>query len=282
MNLRFFLKCLALTVPVLLAGCKSSSSVQRSDASALTPAFDLAAYKNKVVSQAPKMKALTAKISLSLQAGSKNIAASGSLKMKKDEVIQLSITFLGMEVGRMEFTPKDVLLVDRFNKQYVRAPYGNVDFLRNARLDFNALQALFWNELFVPGESQLSDQVLKRFAVNEQDDYVVFDLTDAPQLVYSFQTVKGNGLLDCTTIRGKDASDPMTFTWRYGDFTEAEGQTFPGRMSLAVGGLKKGSYTLDIALSKFTTASDWETTTQISSKYKQRSVNDIMRQLMAL
>ena len=172
---------LLLVTALMLSGCKSSKTVQSGKMPDAVPAFDVNAYKNRVVARAARPSALTARLALTLKAGTKEISVNGSLRMQRDDVIQLSLTFLGMEVGRMEFTQQDVLLVDRFNKQYVRVPYGELDFLQRARLDFEALQALFWNELFVPGSSGKLSELMSRFKVSEYGDYVRFVLDDAPQ-----------------------------------------------------------------------------------------------------
>ena len=66
---------------------------------------------------------------MDINLGQKDLSVNGTLRMKRNDVVQLSLTFLGMEVGRMEFTPSDVLIIDRFNKQYVRASYDEVSFL---------------------------------------------------------------------------------------------------------------------------------------------------------
>lgn len=273
---------LLLVTALMLSGCKSSKTVQSGKMPDAVPAFDVNAYKNRVVARAARPSALTARLALTLKAGTKEISVNGSLRMQRDDVIQLSLTFLGMEVGRMEFTQQDVLLVDRFNKQYVRVPYGELDFLQRARLDFEALQALFWNELFVPGSSGKLSELMSRFKVSEHGDYVRFVLDDAPQLTYDFQTVRGNGLLDQTTISGKTSGDATKFVGRYGDFTDVSGYTFPTRIQFAVEGLRRGNYSLDMTLSRLSTSDKWEKRTEISSKYRQRTVNDIMRQLMSL
>ena len=231
---------LLLVTALILSGCKSSKTVQSGKMPDAVPAFDVNAYKNRVVARAARPSALTARLALTLKAGTKEISVNGSLRMQRDDVIQLSLTFLGMEVGRMEFTQQDVLLVDRFNKQYVRVPYGELDFLQRARLDFEALQALFWNELFVPGSSGKLSELMSRFKVSEYGDYVRFVLDDAPQLTYDFQTVRGNGLLDQTTISGKTSGDATKFVGRYGDFTDVSGYTFPTRIQFAVEGLRRG------------------------------------------
>jgi hypothetical protein len=51
-----------------------------------------------------------------------------------------------MEVARLEFTPQEVLLIDRVNKQYVRAKYEEVNFLKRNDISFQALQKRFWDE----------------------------------------------------------------------------------------------------------------------------------------
>ena len=64
---------------------------------------------------------LTAKAGVKLESGRNNVSVNGTLRMKRDEVIQLSLAFLGlMEVGRMEITPDYFMLIDRMKQQYVR------------------------------------------------------------------------------------------------------------------------------------------------------------------
>ncbi len=54
--------------------------------------------------------------------------------MRKVEVIriQLFIPILGTEVGRLEFTPNYVLIIDHLHKEYIKADYTQVDFLKEA------------------------------------------------------------------------------------------------------------------------------------------------------
>lgn len=198
---------LLLVTALVLSGCKSSKTVQSGKMPDAVPAFDVNAYKNRVVARSARPSALTARLALTLKAGTKEISVNGSLRMQRDDVIQLSLTFLGMEVGRMEFTQQDVLLVDRFNKQYVRVPYGELDFLQRARLDFEALQALFWNELFVPGSSGKLSELMSRFKVSEYGDYVRFVLDDAPQLTYDSRR---SGATVCSTRLLSAAKRPAT------------------------------------------------------------------------
>ena len=86
--------------------------------------------------------------------------------MKKDDVIRIRLVALGiMEVGRLEFTKDYVLIQDKFHKKYVQEDYNKVSFLKDNGLDFYALQALLWNQLYIPGKGELSKSDLKEFRV---------------------------------------------------------------------------------------------------------------------
>ena len=101
-----------------------------------------------------KVAFVGSKLKFSVTVGDQEISLTGNLRMKRGDVIQLSMTYpLVGEVCRMEFTASEVLVVDRINVRYVRASYGQIDFLRSANLDYNALESIFWNEIFYPGAS---------------------------------------------------------------------------------------------------------------------------------
>ena len=115
------------------------------------------AYLGKVTANAQNVKNLVASIDFNLKSGSKNVSVDGKLSMRKDEVIRIQLSPMGlMEVGRMEFSKDSVLIIDRIHKQYLKSSYDQVSFLRNNGIDFQSLQALFWNQLFVPGEKDCS------------------------------------------------------------------------------------------------------------------------------
>mgnify|MGYP002521810596 FL=1 len=265
-----FIFILALT----MAGCKSGRNLQKDkDEGATTEAL----YKYKVVGNSQSEKAVTGKMKISIQAGDKNISLSGNLKMMRNDVIQLSLSFLGIEVGRMEFSPKDVLILDRVHKQYARVDYTKIDFLQSAKLDFNALQALFWNELFVPGTADVST-ALNYFRVSESGDHTLLILSTAPQFDYSFLTITNTAKINRTTIRPKNIDNQDNLECRYSNFVKLGGKTFPSSIRLQFKGDKK-TYTLDMNLSNLNNDSDWTTHTNVSSKYSPMDINKLLDKL---
>src|SRR5574344_1221780 len=109
-------------------------------------------FAQKVSDQQIYAKNIVGSLSFNIKAGDKDITVPGSLHMRKDQIIrlQLFIPLLGSEVGRIDFTPTAVLIVDRIHKQYIKADYNQIDFLQKQGLSFYSLQALFWNQLLLP------------------------------------------------------------------------------------------------------------------------------------
>lgn len=237
------------------------------------------AYVRRVVENASSSKTLTAKLKLNLSGQGKSVSLSGTLRMKRGDVIQLSASFpIVGEVGRMEFTRDEVLIVDRINTRYVRVPYEKVDFLQQAHLDFNALESVFWNEIFFPG---VADVMLKSgdFTVASSGDHTLLSLTTAPELDYSFLTQTANALLSRTTIAPKSVYDQASLTCIYSDFQRFASGKFPTKINLTFAG-KKDKYGLDMSLSSLNTNADWETRTKVSAKYKQVDADKLLKSMI--
>lgn len=84
----------------------------------------------------------------------------GTLRMRRDDVIQLNLTYNAfvatLQIGTLEITGDRILLVDRMNSQYVDAPWNEVSLLAVKGVDFNLVQSVFWGETPDITTSQLS------------------------------------------------------------------------------------------------------------------------------
>lgn len=90
---------------------------------------------------------ITSRIRLELSSGSSTTTVGGTLRMKRDDVIQLSVVTFGIiEVARIEMTPDNFMLIDKMGKRFVRAAYTDVDFLKASGVDFSMIQKYFWDE----------------------------------------------------------------------------------------------------------------------------------------
>ena len=136
---------------ILLASCRSKKEV----VSTTTTVSDNTtigvppSQGNKQPADAKQQEetCVTAKVRLELASNGKSTSVGGMLRMKRNDVIQLSlVTFGVLEVARIEMTPEYFLLVDKMGRQYVKASYNDVSFLRDADVDFYTIQSYFWNE----------------------------------------------------------------------------------------------------------------------------------------
>lgn len=140
-----------LMLCILLASCRSKKEV----VSTTTTVSDNTtigvppSQGNKQPADAKQQEetCVTAKVRLELSSNGKSTSVGGMLRMKRNDVIQLSlVTFGVLEVARIEMTPDYFLLVDKMGRQYVKASYNDVSFLRDADVDFYTIQSYFWNE----------------------------------------------------------------------------------------------------------------------------------------
>lgn len=274
----------AALLTLTLASCSSSKKMQGSTPAGEPAVFSAEQYLQTVRDNESEATHLTAKLHLKIAMGDQAISSTGTLRMKKDDVIQLSVLdpiLHVTEVGRMEFTRTHVLIIDRFNKQYIDLPYDEVDFLKQANVDFNTLQALFWNELFQPGQDEPQ---AKAYTYQAPDGTAplttgAVDISYTDRILkYRFHTEQPTGTLLQTTISGTRGSGAQ-FVCDYGDFVRFKGKTFPANMTLSFAmGAQSASLTLD--LSSLRDNADWSARTYPPASYTKADTENILRALV--
>jgi hypothetical protein len=223
-------------------------------------------------------EALTAKMSLALDVSGKTNKVNGTMRIKKGEVIQLSIApLLGIEVARAEISPYGVLVIDRMNKRYVRVTFTELQELTNAQLDFHTLQALFLNEIFLPGKKDLTSRDLSAFDIELVGRDVRLDVRKTKRFAYTFLMQGTEALLKESLVGLKDAN--YALSWKYENFRSLGQKQFPNTMILSFMGLKK-PMNATFSLSRLTANSNWESYTKVSDKYEQVKLEDLIKRLL--
>ena len=239
-------------------------------------------FLQKVSDNAQHARFVTSKVKFSVEVGSQQLTLTGNLKMKRDDVIRLRLMAFGfVEAGRLEFTKDYVLVMDRINKQYLRVPYQQLDFMRNSGLDFYALQALFWNELFQPGKTRMTDEMLKSYATDMEGEDAVISM-ESGKLSYRWLADKGNALVKMANILYKDRyRGNYQLNWDYVDFKQNGRKKFPMDHKVKFTTPDK-EVKFEMMLNYLGADEDWETRTEVSGKYREVSVDEILRRFMAL
>ena len=223
-------------------------------------------------------EALTARMSLALDLSGKTTKVNGTMRIKKGEVVQLSIApLLGIEVVRAEISPDGVLVIDRMNKRYVRVSFSELQELTNAQLDFHTLQALFLNEIFLPGKKGLTSRDFSAFDVELMGKDVRLDVRKTKRFSYSFLMQGAEALLKESFVGLKDENYGLS--WRYENFRSFEQRMFPNTMKLSLQGLKN-SMNATFSLSRLSANSNWDSYTNVSDKYVQVKLEDLIKRLL--
>ena len=276
MTRRIF-QLLGVTLMVaFLASCSTTKSIKKSHS---IEGMTETEFVENALENASGWEALTAKMSLTLDLGRKGeTKVSGTLRIKKGEVVQLSIApLLGIEVARAEISPDGILVIDRMNKRYVEVSFAEVKALAKADLDFHTLQALFLNELFLPGKGDLTARDASSFKVEPEAEGVWLNVKRAKRFGYHFLTEAPEALLKESYI-GLNGT-PYGLRWKYDDFRALERKQFPVDMELAFEGGRK-PVKAALALSRLSTNGDWEARTEVSKKYEKVELEEILKILL--
>lgn len=247
-------------------------------------------FVQKVSDQSLYQKNLVSDLSFTLNTGSRNISVPGILHMRRDEVIriQLLIPLIRSEVGRIEFTKDYVLFIDRMHKQYVKASYNDVAFLKDNGINFYSLQALFWNQLFIPGQQRVGESQLSMFSVDlaaVQANNVPVTLLDG-KMAYKWLAESASGLINMAEAKYTSANHGVsTLKWNYGNFQNFGAKKFPVYHEVTIqtqATKQQRTIKAVFELNGLSDNADWESFTTPSNRYQKVGVDEILEKLTKL
>ncbi len=226
---------------------------------------------------------ITSKIKFSVEMGTRQMTLTGNLKMKRDDVIRLQLMAFGfVEAARLEFTPEYALIIDRINKVYLKMPYSHLDFMRNSGIDFYVLQSLFWNELFQPGSSKVTDGGLDKYSTEPGlDDDMVIAMENG-KMSYRWLASRSTARVKMANIMYNDRYRGIyQLNWDYDDFKRNGKTMFPMKHNVSFR-LPEKEVKFEMVLNYMGAEDNWETRTTLSGKYRQVDIDEILRRFMSL
>ena len=246
-------------------------------------------FMQRIADNALYQQNVVANLSFTLNKDGNEITVPGILRMRKDQVIrlQLLVPVLRSEIGRIEFTPDGGLFVDRYHRQYVKAKYSEVDFLRDNGITFYSLQALFWNQLLLPGEQRVGESQLNAFTpdLSSSTDNVPVKYQDG-KIDYAWTASRRSAQILSTLITyHSTAHGTSSLQWDYADFKAFGSKQFPFTHEVKVRTDATGKQIAlgaTFALSDIKADSNWETETTLSSKYEQVTLEEVLQKLIRL
>lgn len=94
------------------------------------------------------VQAISAKLDVDVKAFHLDESSNGSIKMKRGEAIQISLTKFGIEGARVILTPDSILVINKLTRTYLRTSFKEADRALGGEglLTFRNVESYFWNE----------------------------------------------------------------------------------------------------------------------------------------
>ncbi len=176
----------------------------------------------------PLINTFESRMAITLSDGKKEMPLKGSIKIDRDKHIQISIQpFLGIEIVRADFTQDSVCIIDRFNRRYLAVDFETYSENMPADVGFNAIQALFLNEMFDVSDPKFTLKDAKGFKWRSEPngDMVGRNVVNS-SLTQDFFLNPNNSLIETLTTYNQGAH---VLSWEYSDFKPMDNGLFPNR-----------------------------------------------------
>lgn len=267
----------------VVASCGSHrKTVNETSGQVYVDTLERQAFLQKVIDNSQYTRFITSKVKFDLEVGTRQMSLTGYLKMKRDDVIRLQLMAFGfVEAGRLEFTKDYMLVMDRINKLYFKVPYEQVAFLRNSNIDFNVMQGLFWNELFKPKASKVTDTMLNNYKTEFGKEESVISM-DESKLSYRWLAGNATTWLEMCNIMYLDRfRGNYQLNWDYENFQVFNRKYYPTEHIVTLTA-PETEIKMTMSFNSLDNNEDWETRTSISSKYLQVTMDEILARFMSL
>lgn len=219
---------------------------------------------------------LSAKLNVNITSGSRSLSSRASLRMIKDNALQISIQPLfGVEVFRFYIDTDTVVVLDRMNKRYVKESISTVKEQYPMGFDFFTMQSILTNSVFVSGHDEVLESDYNKFNYTRTSDRNYYLIAKDPesQIEYSF-TVNGEDRITFTHLM--EHGEKQSVQWTYSKFTIIDSGVFPHRMNASI---SSNSQRLDTVLefSDIITGEPIELNINIPDGYKKIGLAEIIK-----
>ncbi len=186
----------------------------------------------KVQSVQPTFKrAYIKKMSANLQIKDRNLNVQATCKLVQDSAIHISIQpFMGIELFKVELTPKSMFIIDKMNKVFYKSNYGIFYELLGINIDYDEIEALMSNRLFVPNE-----KVINLTNFTHLKDTTKVTLVNKTDKLYQAVTINNkNGRIVALLL--KQLVKKWTMKTEYSNFKQFDELLFPQNIDVFANG----------------------------------------------
>lgn len=261
-------------IAFVISSCKSRQKVVYS----ISPVEDkeYSELFSDILSSGFSFNTLSSKLNMNITTGSRSLSSRASLRMVKDDAIQISIQPLfGVEVFRFYIDTDSIVVLDRMNKRYVKESIDEVKEQYPMGFDFYTMQSILTNSIFVSGENEITETDYRKFNYTRTSDRNYYLIAEDPesQIEYSF-TVNGDDRITFTHLM--QHSQKQSVQWTYSDFTIIDNEVFPHKMSASVSSGSKNLAAI-FQFSDIVTDEPIELAINVPDGYRKTSIAEVLK-----
>ena len=271
-----YLLALLLLVFVGIYSCKPKKRIVQAE-SALEDKASSHLFEDVLIKEL-KYSTFSSKMNMTVSTGKKTLSSKATLRIVRDEAIQLSLQPLfGIEMFRLYVQPDCIIILDRMNKRYVREYFADIKGEIPSGLDFYTLQSLFTNTLFISDQTSVSTNDYKKFKYSQSsNNYKLSARDNKSKIDYSF-LVNGNDQI--TLAQLYMSSRNYELDWGYDKFSLIEERLFfPLEMNV-MATTQKRKLDTSISLSSISLDEALMLDSSIPSSYDKVELKEIMKLL---
>lgn len=210
----------------VIVGCKSTTGVS-SSGTAITKTEET--FFTSVLDHSLRYETFSARMNLDFSSLKKELNSRVQVKIIYNDRMQLSVQpVFGIEVFRIELSDDSIKILDRMNKRYVADNYNELKQKADIDINFQNVQSLFTNRIFVPGENHISTNHFRQFRVKKSDQTAELQLKGRDKTLYTFIADSDEKLLS-TSIENEPQKQQLS--WTYSQFQTIDNQPFPMKMT---------------------------------------------------
>ena len=275
LKLSKYLIALLLLVFVGIYSCKPKERIVQAETE-LEDKTNLNLFED-VLTKELKYTTFSSKMSMSFSTGRRVLNSKATLRIVRDEGIQLSLQpFFGLEMFRLYVQPDCILILDRMNKRYVQESIDDIKKQFPVGFDFYTLQSLFTNALFIPEQSNISTNDYKNFKYSKSSDNYLLSARDKKSNIdYSF-CVNGNDQI--TLAQMYMLNKDYSLDWVYDEFVLTGNLFFPHKMQV-LATTEKRKIDTSMSLSSISLNEPLSLDSSIPSSYAKVDLNEVIKLL---
>ena len=270
LNLRYYITI--FTIGLLFFSCKVQ---EKENVKLKIKARSSKFLVKKLKANEFQFKTISAKASVSIiDSTNKKTSFKAHLRIRKDSVIWMSITGIGLEIARVIITQDSVKLMNRLKKRYFIGDFKYINKIFGTDLDYQMLEALLiGNSLNFNQNDRVHSRVDRKkdlyYLSTEKKRKVNKELQKEKEKIKKEAQVLW---LDPISFKIKELllSSPETnrsLTGNYTDYKEVNTQLVPDKMHFKL--KSKSSQVIEVDYSKFSSGKSLNFPFKISSKYVQ-------------